>query len=106
MDLPRVENYPDGSLLLADEQISFKCDHLACWEDEIKPEVRSSETNPGFEARSWALDRDYSPDMYIELPSDQLPNVQRGCGGLLHSAMFIVQLGHVIECVLWNDVLS
>lgn len=49
-------------LLLADEQISFKCDHVSCWEDEIEPNFRSSETNPGFEARSWALDRDYSPD--------------------------------------------
>lgn len=49
-------------LLLADEQISFKCDHVSCWEDEIEPEFRSGETNPGFEARSWALDRDYSPD--------------------------------------------
>lgn len=49
-------------LLVADEQISFKCDHVSCWEDEIEPEPRSSETNPGFEARSWALDRDYSPD--------------------------------------------
>lgn len=49
-------------LLVADEQISFKCDHVSCWEDEIEPEFRSSETNPGYEARSWALDRDYSPD--------------------------------------------
>lgn len=49
-------------LFLADEQISFKCDHVSCWEDEIESEFRSSETNPGFEARSWALDRDYSPD--------------------------------------------
>lgn len=49
-------------LIRADEQISFKCDHVSCWEDEIEPEFRLNETDPGFEARSWALNRNYSLD--------------------------------------------
>ena len=63
----RAWTYQEGKLsrrvlFFADEQISFKCDHVSCWEDQIEPEFRSSETNPGYEARSWALDEDYNPD--------------------------------------------
>lgn len=63
----RAWTYQEGKLsrrviFFADEQISFKCDHVSCWEDEIEPEFRSSETIPGYEALSWALDPDYNPD--------------------------------------------
>lgn len=47
-------------LLFADEQITWKCDHVSCWEDEFEPEFRVSEMEPGSAGR--ALDRDYSPD--------------------------------------------
>lgn len=47
-------------LLFAEEQISWKCDHVSCWEDEFESDFRLDEIEPGSAGR--ALDRDYDPD--------------------------------------------
>lgn len=47
-------------LLLAEEQITWKCDHVSCWEDDFEPDFRLNEMEP--DSAGQALDRDYSPD--------------------------------------------
>lgn len=47
-------------MLFAEEQITWKCDHVSCWEDDFEPEFRQSEIEP--DSVGQTLARDYDPD--------------------------------------------
>lgn len=67
--------------------------------------AEKTELNQNFEARSLALDRDYSPDRLPLRSQLNFRMYKNAVETYIHSARVIIQLGRT-ECVPGNDELS